>query len=89
MSFRDNAAQSRFEFDHDGGTSFGEYRDRDGVRVLTHIETPHELRGKGGAAKLMEQIVAWSRAGGAKLQPRCGYAIAWLQRHSDARDVLA
>lgn len=89
MSFRDNQAQHRYELDHDGGASFVDYRDeRDGRRALTHFETPEALRGKGGAAKLMQAVLEHARANGMRLRARCSYAESYLQRHPEAGDVM-
>ena len=88
-SFRDNAATHQYELDHENGPSFAAYRDRDGVRYITHVETPHEARGQGHAEKLMAAIVQSAREGERKLVPLCGYAVAWFRRHKDAADVLS
>jgi predicted GNAT family acetyltransferase len=88
MSFRDNAERHRYELDHEAGPSFADYRDRDGVRFITHVETPHAARGHGHAERLMAAIVESARGGERKFVPLCGYAIAYFRRHKDAADVL-
>jgi predicted GNAT family acetyltransferase len=88
-SFRDNAAAHQYELDHKGGPSFAAYRDRDGVRYITHVETPHEARGRGHAERLMAAIVESARGGERKFVPLCGYAVAWFRRHKDAASLLA
>ena len=87
--FRDNPAAHQYELDHEGGPSFAAYRDRDGVRYITHVETPYEARGQGHADRLMAAIVQSARGGERKLTPLCGYAVAWFRRHKGAADVLA
>jgi uncharacterized protein len=89
MSFRDNAAHHRYELEHEGGPSFAAYRDRDGVRYLTHVETPAAVRGRGHAERLMTALVESARAGKRKLVPVCSYAVAYFRRHKGAADVLA
>lgn len=89
MSFRDDPAAHRYELDHDGGPSFAAYRDRDGLRYITHVETPHEARGQGHADRLMAAIVESARGGDRKFVPLCGFAVAYFRRHKDAGDVLA
>lgn len=86
--FKDNAAASRYELIEDGAVSFANYREHDGVRVITHVETPVEARGKGTAQRLMDAIVAEARENGRKLRPRCGYAIAYFRRYPAACEVL-
>ncbi|HYD71555.1 MAG TPA: GNAT family N-acetyltransferase, partial [Candidatus Binatia bacterium] len=88
-SFRDNITAHRYELDHEGGPSFAEYRDRDGVRYITHVETPHEARGQGHSGRLMAAIVESARDGERKLVPQCGYAVAYFRRNKDAADVLS
>lgn len=87
--FRDNAAGHRFELAHEGGVSFCDYRVTPNGVLLTHVETPYELRGRGHAASLMAAIVEHAREKGLKLQPLCSYAVAYLQRRRDVADVLA
>ncbi len=90
MSFRDNSAEARFEWDEDGFVSIADYvMGRDGVRILPHVETPPEGRGRGAAARLMQAIVLDARAHGYKVRAVCPYATAYFRRHAEARDVLA
>ena len=58
-------------------------------RVIMHVETPVEARGRGYASKLMAEIVELSRAVGPKLRASCAFAVAYFRRHHDAHDVLA
>ena len=72
----------RFELDLDGGTAFADYR-RDAAAIsILHVETPPELRGKGAAAKLMQEVANFAKSENIKIIPICSYAAAWLQRHS-------
>ena len=88
MSFRDNFEDCRYELDEGAGVVFATYRDRDGVRALLHFETPKAERGKGAAARLMQAILDEARASGRKLLARCSYAVDYLGKHNEARDVL-
>jgi predicted GNAT family acetyltransferase len=85
---KDNTAQSRFELEENGLLAWANYRLRDGVYVLPHVEADPPLRGTGAAGRLMQQIVEHARAHQLVLEPRCSYARAWFQRHPDAEDVL-
>lgn len=89
MSFRDNPAAHRYELEHEGGPSIADYRDHDGARFITHVETPPEARGQGHADRLMAAIVENARGGERKIVPLCGFAVAYFRRHKDAADVLA
>ncbi|MGE0740530.1 MAG: GNAT family N-acetyltransferase [Hyphomonadaceae bacterium] len=88
-AFRDNAKAHQYELDAPEGMSFAEYRDVGGVRVIMHVETPVEARGRGYASKLMAEVVAASRAGGPKLRASCAFAVAYFRRHPDTADVQA
>lgn len=85
----DNQAKSRFELVEDGQTAFADYRRQGGVLVIPHVESPHALRGKGTAGRLMDGVAAHARAEGAKILPICSYAAAWLQRHPEHADLIA
>ena len=87
--FRDNAAAHRYELDAPEGQSFADYRDIDGVRVILHVETPHEARGRGYASKLMKHVVDEARATKRRLRASCAFAVAYFRRHSDTADVQA
>jgi hypothetical protein len=84
----DNEEMHRFENQENGLAVFANYRDHDGLTVLTHVEADLALRGTGAAGRLMEDIVAYARNHSLKLVPRCPYAVAWFRRHPDAKDVL-
>jgi len=86
---RDNAAAHRYEMDAPEGMSFADYRDIAGVRVIMHVETPVEARGRGYAQKLMDAVVAEARAEKLPLRASCSYAVAYFKRHPGAADVLA
>lgn len=81
MSFSDNIAAHRYEFVADGFLSFADYRDIGGVRVIMHVETPHEARGRGHASKLMHATVEDAKARGLKLRASCAFAVAYFKRH--------
>lgn len=88
-AFSDNTERHRYELTAPEGDSWADYRDVAGVRVILHVETPAEARGRGYASKLMEAIVGKARSDGAKLRASCAFAVAYFRRHADARDVLA
>lgn len=89
MNVIDNPQRSRFELEEQGQTAFANYRLHDGLFVIPHVESPPALRGKGAADRLMRGIVEKARIDRFKVEPWCSYAIAWFQRHPDAKDVLA
>ena len=86
---KDNQEQHRFEAVENGLLVFCNYRLRDDVVLLTHVEADPALRGSGAAGRLMEAIVAHARSQGLKLSPRCSYAVIWFKRHPETTDVVA
>jgi hypothetical protein len=87
-AFRDNAARHRYELDEPEGQSFADYRDIAGVRVIMHVETPPQARGRGYATKLMNMVVDNARSLALRLRASCAFAVAYFRRHPAARDVL-
>ena len=85
----DNPARSRFELVEDGLTAFANYHRRGTELIVSHVEAPPALRGKGTAARLMDGIVTIARANGLKIVPLCSYASLWFRRHPARSDVLA
>jgi predicted GNAT family acetyltransferase len=85
----DNREKSRFELPVEGQVAFADYRRKPGLLVITYVEAPPALRGTGAAGRLMQGVAEQARAEGVKVQPICGYARAWLQRHKDFADVTA
>lgn len=86
---RDNTAQSRFEMTVEGQLALADYRRAGGKLMITHVETPPALQGRGVAAQLMDGVVAAARAEGAKIVPICSYAAAYMRRHKEHADLLA
>jgi predicted GNAT family acetyltransferase len=87
--FTDNTEGHRYELAAPEGMSWADYRDVGGVRVILHVETPAEARGRGYASKLMEAIVGKARSEGAKLRASCAFAVVYFRRHPDTADVQA
>lgn len=93
-SFRDVRADHRFQqgfADAEGRlrTVFADYAVQGDTRVILHVEADPALRGTGAAGRFMQALAAHVRAGGLKLAPRCGYAVAWLKRHPEFDDLKA
>jgi uncharacterized protein len=85
--FHDNTERHRYELESPEGTSWADYRDIGGVRVIMHVETPAEARGRGYASKLMAAIVGKARSENTKLRASCAFAVAYFRRHPDTADV--
>lgn len=92
--FRDAVDEQRFEQgfagpDGDEALVFCDYAVQGQTRSLLHVEADPALRGTGAAGRFMESLANHARAESLKLQPRCSYAVAWLKRNPDFKDVCA
>ena len=92
--FRDVPSAQRFEqgfTDAEGETRavFADYAVQGETRVILHVEADPHLRGAGAAGRFMQSLAEHARTEGLKLAPRCSYAVAWLKRHPEYRDVVA
>jgi predicted GNAT family acetyltransferase len=86
----DNKTMSRFELEVEGGgVAFANYRLAPGVIIITHTETPRELRGRGIASTLVKGALALIRAEGLKVVAGCGFVASYLDRHPEEADRVA
>jgi predicted GNAT family acetyltransferase len=86
---RNNTALHRYELDVGGTIAFANYRTAPGAIVITHTETPVQLRGRGIASKLMQGVLEQIRAEGLKIIPGCSFAADYLAKHPQEQDLLA
>jgi predicted GNAT family acetyltransferase len=77
----DNAARSRFELTVDGHTGYLTYERAKGAMTLLHTEVPEEIRGRHLGDRLVEAALAAGRAQGLRIEVKCPFARAYLQRH--------
>ena len=86
---RNNTALHRYELDVDGALAFANYRIVPGAIVITHTETPMQLRGHGVASTLMHGVLDQIRAEGLKVIPGCSFAADYLAKHPEYSDLAA
>jgi len=84
---RDNKAKSRFELDVQGAMAFANYRPAPGAVIITHTETPPNLRGRGIASELVQGALQLIRADGLKVVAGCGFVVDYLQKHPEFADL--
>lgn len=84
----DNPASGRFEMDIGGTVAFVDYAMRDGTLVLIHTEVPESLSGKGVGSTLAKGVLEEARRRGVKVEPRCEFMAAYIDRHPEFRDLL-
>ncbi len=86
---RNNTALHRYEIDVDGTIAFANYRLASGAVIITHTETPHELRGRGIASTLVHGALDQIHADGLKVVADCSFVADYLEKHPEERDFLA
>ena len=86
---RDNPATSRFEMASGDAVAFVEYMRAGDRIVLIHTEVPEALSGRGVGSRLVRGTLEAVRTEGLKVVPRCGFVAAYVERHSEYRDLLA
>ena len=84
-----NEAQSRFELKIENEVVFATYRLDNKTLYINYVEAPQSLRGTGAAGKLMQQILEWAKEKDYKVFPICGYAVSWINRHSEYHSLRA
>jgi predicted GNAT family acetyltransferase len=80
---RDNKVRSRFELDVPGAVAFANYRLAPGTVIITHTETPRELRGRGIASELVNGALRLIRADGLKVVAGCSFVVDYLNKHPE------
>jgi predicted GNAT family acetyltransferase len=84
---RDNKALGRFEFDVEGALAFANYRLTPSAVIITHTETPQNLRGRGIASELVKGALQLIRADGSKVIAGCGFVADYLYKHPEFADL--
>ena len=88
-NLHDDPAQGRFELVENGHLAFAEYVRGPSTLLIFWVEAARPLRGKGAAGRLMQGIAELAIREGRKIEPRCGYAAAWLRRHREYRHLVS
>jgi uncharacterized protein len=86
---RDNKTRSRFELDVEGKVAFANYRLTPDSVIITHTETPRELRGRGIASELVGGALQLIRADRLKVVAGCGFVADYLDKHPEFADLLS
>lgn len=86
---RNNLDLSRYEMDIEGEVAFANYRLAPGTVIITHVETPRPLRGRGVGARVVEGALRLIRADGLKVVAGCSFARAYLAEHPEFHDLIA
>ena len=65
------------------------YQRRGTTLVADHTLVPPAIGGKGVAGKLVEALIADTRAAGDTIEPQCSYVEAAFRRHPEWKDLRA
>jgi predicted GNAT family acetyltransferase len=84
-----DAQRRRFTATVDGLDCVVDYRRQDQLVTFTHTEVPRALQGRGIAAELVRQALAWAAAEGVRVIPACSYVSVYMRRHPDTKPLLA
>lgn len=79
-------------FRNDEGDCIAEVRfpeEEPGVFSITYTFVDESLRGQGFAGKLMQAVLQEAQVQGKKIKPVCSYAVAWFERNTQYRALLA
>ncbi len=89
LQVQHNGAAACFEATANGHRAECAYRRQGEVLVLHHTAVPEALQGRGVAAALVAQTLAWARQQGLRVRPTCSYVASYMRRHPETQDLLA
>jgi predicted GNAT family acetyltransferase len=85
-----NDALGRFEIALPGGAlAFADFEVRGGAVLFPHTVVPPAHEGQGLGSALVRASLDWARAEGLKVVPLCSFYARYMERHPEARDLLA
>ena len=86
----DNPSESRYGALADDGTLVGiaEYSRAGDVVTIEHVEVVAAYEGQGIASRLTTHVLDQLRGEGARIIPRCPYAVAFLRKHPEYADLV-
>jgi predicted GNAT family acetyltransferase len=76
--------QNKFVIALDGDPAFLEYEmGTDSTLMVMHTEVPEAHNGKGYAAQLARQVMAYAQENNLKVMPYCAYMAVFLKRNKE------
>lgn len=83
MEVRHVPERRRYELIDDGrAIGFADAIEQGETITIPHVEVSPELNGRGYGSLLMKGVVEDAQRRGKRIQPICGFAAAYLRRHS-------
>jgi predicted GNAT family acetyltransferase len=78
-----NEKENKYEFHIDGHIAHITYDNQNGVLHITHTIVPDALAGKGLAKTLTIAVMEEIEKQGLKMQPKCSYTVAFVEKNPD------
>jgi predicted GNAT family acetyltransferase len=82
-----NVVLRRFEMRVSNDLAYLSYTDGSGCVSFDHTHVPESLRGKGIAAALVRGALKAARQQHWKIDPRCSYVAAYIERNTEFSDL--
>ena len=84
-----NEAQSRFELHVGDVLCVVDYRRTPDKLIIYHTEVPPPFERRGFPARMTRAALDFARSQNLKVEPRCPYTAAFMQKHPEYADLLA
>jgi uncharacterized protein len=84
-----NEQDSRFELRIGDALCVLDYRRTPDKLVIYHTEVPLPFERRGLAARMTGAALDFARSQNLKVEPRCPYTAAFMQKHPEYADLLA
>lgn len=82
-AIRHDRRRGVFEVEVEGHGAQLAYRLEDGVMAILSTRVPPPVGGRGIAGRLVDAALQHARVEGLKVDPRCSYASAYIDRHPE------
>jgi len=89
FKIKHDTEQNRFVSYVDCYEAVVEYTLKDSVIDLYRTFTPHHLRGKGVAGKIVKYALEHARENNLRVIPTCSYVKGYIERHENYKELLA
>lgn len=78
----------RFELVEQGQSAFVEYELKDGIMDIAHTIVPDSIEGQGVGSALMKEALEYAHENHYAVVPSCAFALLYLKRHPEYRELL-
>jgi predicted GNAT family acetyltransferase len=90
LTVHDNPSEHRFEAQDESGSvvGFAAYQRVEDRMVFTHTVVDDAVEGQGVGSTLVGQALDAVRAAGLRVEPRCPFVRAFVERHPEYGDLV-